>query len=96
MIIVGGHFEVDPAERDAFIASRVEAMRTSRAEKGNLEYTIAADPLEPGRVVLFEKWETQADLDAHLVGLRSSPSQGPRPTAAEVTLFEVAGERRLT
>ena len=97
MIIVGGFFELDPAERDAFLASRVDAMHTSRAEKGNLEYTIAADPIEPGRAVLFERWESQADLDAHLDRLRSSPRQeGPRPTAAEVWLFEVTGERRLS
>src|SRR4051812_45539634 len=76
VIIVGGSFDVDPTERDAFVASRADAMRTSRAEKGCLEYTIAADPIEPGRVVLFERWESQGDLDAHLAGLRSGPQPG--------------------
>src|SRR4051794_2970599 len=96
MIIVGGVFEGDPGERGAFLARRVDAIRASRAEKGNLEYTIAADPIAPGRVVLFEKWESQADLDLHLDRLRTSQRQeGPRPTAAEVTVFEVTGERRL-
>ena len=41
MVIVGGWFEVDPSERDAFVAQRVEAMRRSRAEHGCIEYVIA-------------------------------------------------------
>ena len=37
-------------------------MRISRAERGNLEYVIAADPIEADRVVLSERWETQEVL----------------------------------
>ena len=44
-------------------------MRTSRGEDGCLEYTFAADPLEADRVILFERWESQAALDAHLAAL---------------------------
>ena len=66
MVIVGGEFEVDPAQRDAFLAEREAMMRTSRAEDGCLEYTFAADPLADDRVILFERWESQAALDAHL------------------------------
>ena len=71
MVIVGGVFEVEPDQRDAFIAGRMEAMRISRAEKGCLEYTFSADPTDPGRVVLFEIWESQADLDAHAAAGRA-------------------------
>ena len=66
MVIVGGTFEIEPGHRDQFIAGRMEMMRTSRAEAGCLEYTFAADPLDPGRVVLYERWESQAALDVHL------------------------------
>jgi quinol monooxygenase YgiN len=96
VIIVGGSFDVDPSERDAFVSSRADAMRRSRAEKGCLEYTIAADPIEPGRVVLFERWESQDDLDAHIAGLRTAPpAGGPRPTGASVLQYDVTGERPL-
>ena len=70
MVIVGGRFEVNPEERDAFLAERHEIMRTSRGEDGCLEYTFAADPLEADRVILFERWESQAALDAHLAATR--------------------------
>ena len=98
MIIVGGSFEVEPSERDAFLASRVDMMRTSRAEPGCFEYTFSADPIVPGRVLLFERWASQEDLDAHLAALRAAPKSsavGVVPTSASITLYDVAGEREL-
>ena len=49
MIIVIGTLEFDPEQRDAFIASRHDGMRTSRGETGCLEFTISADPLVASR-----------------------------------------------
>jgi quinol monooxygenase YgiN len=98
MVIVGGWFEVDRDERDAFVAGRIEGMRRSRAEPGCIEYVIAPDPLDPGRVVLFERWESQADLDAHLAAARQAPpSDGPSvtPTSVTVRVYDVTGERPL-
>jgi quinol monooxygenase YgiN len=91
MVIVAGYFEVDPAGRDEFIAGRTEAMRSSRAEDGCHVYAFSPDPLEPARVLLFERWENKEALAAHLQRLRS----GPRPAAdikvlsAEVLQYEV-------
>lgn len=98
MVIVGGWFEVDPDARDAFVAEREAVMRRSRAEQGCIEYVIAADPLEPGRAVLFERWASQADLDAHLGGMSSAPaSERPSvaPTAVSIVVYDVSGERAL-
>jgi len=68
----------DPSERDAFVAGRIEAMRNSRAEQGCIEYVIAADTVGSGRAVLFERWESQADLDAHLARPRQAPPSDAR------------------
>ncbi len=98
MVIVGGAFQVDPGERDAFVAERAEVMRRSRAEQGCIEYVMAADPLEPGRVVLFERWASQADLDAHLAGMSSgSDSDRPSiaPTSVSIVVYDVSGEQTL-
>jgi quinol monooxygenase YgiN len=54
------------------LSERHEAMRTSRAEAGCLDYAFSADPLEPSRVLLFERWTTQEALDAHLTRLRTA------------------------
>lgn len=96
MLVVGGNFEVDPAERDAFVAARHDSMRASRREQGCLEYTFAADPVDPGRVILFERWESHEALDAHLGALRQKPQpSSPAPKSASIVIYEVAGERRL-
>ena len=99
MILVAGSFEVDPMDRDAFIASRLEQMRISRAEPGCFEYTFACDPLDPRRVVLVERWEDHASLDAHLAALRERQAGGAEPPVAHlagsIVLYDVAGERRM-
>lgn len=72
MLIVSGTFEVAPEDRDAFLRGREDAMRTSRAEAGCLDYVFAADPIESGRVILFEQWESEDALAAHIAAMRAA------------------------
>jgi quinol monooxygenase YgiN len=97
VVIVGGSFEVEPDQREAFIASRHDSMRKSRSEPGNLEYTVAADPIDPARVILFERWVDQAALDAHIDGIRKATpgSGGIAPKSASILVYDIAGERSL-
>ena len=98
MVIVGGTFELDPELRDTFIDSRGEMMRVSRSEPGCIEYTFCADPLDPSRVVLFEKWEDQAALDAHIAAQRAAPrpsEPGIRPISSSIMIYDVVSERPL-
>ena len=74
MIIVAGYFRVDPANRAAFIENRGAAMLRSRGEQGCHAYAMSPDPLDPGLVNLFERWETEEDLAAHLVVNRANPN----------------------
>ena len=90
-MIVAGVFEVDPARRDEFIRDQEANMRRSRAEPGCLHYVLSADPIEAGRVYLFERWESKDALAAHLAGLREA---GPPPAnvpvlSAEVLQYEI-------
>ncbi len=75
MIIVAGYFVIDPDQREQFLQSRAEMMRRSRSETGCSTYAFSPDPLDPGRVLLFERWESKAALAGHLAAQR----QGPRP-----------------
>ncbi len=96
MLIVGGEFQFDPGQRDAFLASRMEMMARSRSEPGCFEYTFAADPLDPGRVILYERWDSQEALDEHLKGVRSRPQvSSPTPASASIKLYDVSSERSL-
>jgi quinol monooxygenase YgiN len=98
VVIVGGTFEVDPDQREEFLASRHDRMRQSRAEPGCLEYTLSADPIDPSRVVLFERWANQEALDAHLSASRALPPSAGTTVAAKtssIIVYDVAGERPL-
>jgi quinol monooxygenase YgiN len=74
MLIVAGHFDADPAERDAFLAGRVDAIRSTRTEGGCLEYVMSADPVDPTRVMLFERWADQVAFDAHMAAIKTAPA----------------------
>jgi quinol monooxygenase YgiN len=98
VVIVVGTFEVDPTEREQFLANRHDRMRQSRAEAGCLAYAFSADPIDPSRVLLFERWASQEDLDAHL----AAPPAGPEPSgtqveprASSIVIYDVTGERPL-
>lgn len=95
-MIVQGVFVMDPEERDRFIEASTEGMRASRAEEGCLEYVFAADPLDPGRVVLSERWESMELLRQHLDGQASRPAADrPKLTSVEIVMYEVASATRL-
>lgn len=98
MLIVTGSFTVEPDQRQKYLDEQLETMHRTRGEQGCLEYVFAADPLEPGRVILSERWESEEALNAHIENLRSAPRpEGPRvrPLSTEITVHEVSGSRRL-
>lgn len=95
-MIVAGHFDVDPADRDAFIASKVDAMRSTRTEHGCLEYVMSADPVDPARVMLFERWADQDAFDGHMKVVASAPrGDGPAPKGFSVKIYDIGGERNF-
>jgi quinol monooxygenase YgiN len=98
VVIVAGTFEVEPEQRDAFLTGKFDRMRASRVERGCLEYTFSADPLDPGRVLLFERWASQEDLDAHLA-VPPAPPVSPEtevvPKSVSILVYDVTGERPL-
>jgi quinol monooxygenase YgiN len=98
VVIVGGTFQVEPGLREQYLAERADLMRRSRSERGCLEYIFSADPLDPGRVVLFEVWESQDDLDVHRAVTRSTVPTSPMlisATTSVLTVYEVSGRSPL-
>ena len=73
MIIVVGVFEVAAEDRQRFLAGKQTQVKTTLAEPGCLDYSFAADAADPRMVRLLERWETMADLEAHLVPPATTP-----------------------
>jgi quinol monooxygenase YgiN len=97
-VIVQGAFTLDPNDRDRFVEACVESMRASRQEEGCLEYVMAADPLDPERVVLSERWASMDHLQQHLAQQRSGGRNldaRPAPRGVEIGLYEVTASRPL-
>ena len=64
MVIIAGHIVVVPRQRDAYLASCVEIVDQARNTAGCLNFAISADLTEPGRVNIFERWESHAAAEA--------------------------------
>ncbi len=63
MIIVAGRLYVDPGQRDAYLAATFDVAAKARAAAGCLDFVQAADPLEPGRINIFEQWGSDEDVE---------------------------------
>ncbi|WET82309.1 antibiotic biosynthesis monooxygenase [Amycolatopsis sp. QT-25] len=63
-VSVAGKVYVDPAERDRYVAGHQVIVEKARTHPGCLDVVISADPLEPGRVDVFEHWESEEALNA--------------------------------
>ena len=92
MVIVAGHITVDPEQRESYLAGSMSVVQKARRADGCLDFAITADLLDPGRVNLFERWETQAAVET----LRRSAPRNKHGTAmlsASVAEYDIADVR---
>ncbi|BCB87184.1 putative quinol monooxygenase [Phytohabitans suffuscus] len=64
MIIVAGWIRVEPEVREAYLEGCRAVLEQARGASGCLDFALTADLLEPGRVNVFERWESDEDLAA--------------------------------
>ena len=62
MIIVSGRIHVRSGARDRFLALSAAAIVRARRTTGCYDFVVAADPIEPDRVNVYEEWESQEAL----------------------------------
>lgn len=95
MIIVAGHLVVDPEQRDSYLAGCVSVVEQARRADGCLDFTITADLVDPGRIDVFERWESRGAVEAFRGG-GPSGEQRAALLSASVSEYGVAGMRSLT
>jgi quinol monooxygenase YgiN len=95
MVIVAGHLAVQPAQRDAYLAGCEQVVRQARGAPGCLDFVISADPVDAGRVNVYERWESQGAVEAFR-GSGPSDEQGAAILSASVAEYDVAGSRSLS
>lgn len=67
MIIITGVIKVESEdELNRVKSALVRRAERSRADRGNLQYVFSQNIEDPTEVILTEKWEDEASLQAHL------------------------------
>lgn len=67
-IIIAGEVDFPPDNRERALNGARELILMALAEPGCRHYAWTADPFDPGRVHVFEQWDSAAELQAHLDG----------------------------
>lgn len=95
MIIVTGHLTVEPARRTAYLQGCVAVVEAARQAPGCLDFAISADLLDPGRVLVVERWASAEAVEAFRGGGPTREMQG-MVESADVTEYVVTSWRSLT
>jgi quinol monooxygenase YgiN len=94
-VVVAGHLIVDPDGRADYLRGCVDVVRLARTATGCLDFAISADLLDPGRINVYERWESQSAVEAFRGG-GLSDEQGAAILSASVSEFDLAAQRTLT
>ena len=90
MFIIAGTLYVDPAGRDAYLASCTETVRQARSAPGCVDFAVSADLVEPGRINVYERWESEEQLLAFR-GSGPTEEQTVAILGAEVHRYLISG-----
>jgi quinol monooxygenase YgiN len=89
MIIIAGHLQVDPDERAAYLEAVAGVAPSARAAAGCLEFVQVADPVEPDRIVVYERWDSDEALLAFR-GQDRSWDETPELRGAEMAKYRIS------
>lgn len=67
-VVIAGEIDFPPANREPALAGAADLIAMALAEPGCCHYAWSADPYLPGRVHVFEQWDSAEQLQAHLEG----------------------------
>ena len=95
MLIVAGHVTVDPEQRESYLAGSRRTVEMARQADGCLDFAITADVLDPGRINLFERWESH---EAVKTFRRRAPRNRRRAAMLSVSVaeYDIADVRPLS
>jgi quinol monooxygenase YgiN len=68
MIIISGWIELEPGQVKDALEKAEPYITPVRVQEGCLDYAWTEDRIIPGRIYIYERWETQEALAKHLVG----------------------------
>jgi quinol monooxygenase YgiN len=91
VIIVAGALTVDPDGRDAYLEGCAAVVAAARQARGCLDFALSPDLLDPSRINVYERWESDDDLHRFR---GSGPDAGQLSALRVVQVDEYAVVRR--
>lgn len=64
MLTVAGFLQVEATERHDYVQGCAQVVELARAADGCLDFAISADIVDPARINIFERWESEEQLSA--------------------------------
>lgn len=62
MLIIAGHLVVAEPDRDRFVEDCREVVVAARVAPGCQDFSITADTVDPTRINIHERWDSEAEL----------------------------------
>ncbi|MBC7559662.1 MAG: antibiotic biosynthesis monooxygenase [Dermatophilaceae bacterium] len=92
MIIIAGHLRVAASERDEYLSAVAGVAAGARQLPGCHDFVQSADPIDPQRINIFERW----DSDDVLMAFRSSGSDDDEPAPVPAVLGADVAKYRIS
>jgi quinol monooxygenase YgiN len=89
VLIIAGSLFLDPGHRSDFLAANAAVVGQAREADGCLDFVQAADPLDPTRINVFERWDTEEQLLAFR-GAGQPESDSPPIQSAAVKRYVIS------
>ncbi len=67
-ILINGTVDFSPEDAVGAVSAAAELLAATRKQPGCRHYVWSLDPAVPGRVYVYENWETESALAEHLAG----------------------------
>lgn len=95
MIIIAGNLLVESGQRSSILDERREVIAAARSTPGCLGFYFTADPIDPNRICIYERW-TDAETADTFRGSGPSSEQQKGILGADVAQYEVLETTSLT
>lgn len=95
--VIRAEVAIKPEKVDAFIEATKSIIEQSRAEDGNISYTLYQSPVDKTQFIFFEEWKDQAAIDFHFNTEHfksfGSISEELRSAPTKITIYDVFSEK---
>jgi quinol monooxygenase YgiN len=96
--LISARFFIKADKVADFVASAKTVIEQSRAEEGNVSYSLFQDPEDATKFLFFEVWKNQAAIDTHFATAHfikfSETAKDLISQPADITVYDTVAEKK--